>query len=119
MYLVRVFSRFTEEIEEEKYFENLCDAQRYYEEFAMFVLLYKVQMLELKEKDWVDIQTKSCENCDWRSSVRSTANQYQIREGLWCTLPDSLFEKGDPCELWQKQEYPIPRGEWVGPQWNY
>ena len=62
---------------------------------------------------------RSCENCDWRCSIISTGNTHQVGEHLWCTLPENLFGYSNPCELWQEQKDPRPRGEWVGPQWNY
>ena len=65
---------------------------------------------------------KSCENCDWRSynwSFKDDGIHKQIKEGMWCYLPENLFSFECPCELWQEQKYPVPRGDWVGPTWNY
>ena len=66
-----------------------------------------------------DCDERKYETCDWRCGILSSGNVRQVGDHLWCTLEENLFSSEAPCELWQEQEYPVPRGEWRGPNWWY
>ena len=63
-----------------------------------------------------------CKTCDWRARHGNySCYLRKIEDNLYCTIDKrgTLFEDEEPCVFYKKQEFAVPRGEWVGPTWNY